>query len=235
MNEGTRHKDDGIDTVRRTPQTGAALAVKIILDRLFAVIGLIFALPVLGVIAVAILVSLGSPVIFRQRRPGRKARPITLVKFRTMKETKGPDGELLPDSDRLTPFGKFLRGTSLDEIPQLWNVLRGDLSFVGPRPLLMQYLERYTPDQARRHDVLPGITGWAQVKGRNALTWDEKFSFDTWYVDNWSLALDLRILGLTLQRLIDRRGISKKGHATMPEFTGNVQNHDDRGGRIDER
>jgi len=234
VNEGARSKETGTDSVRKSPQAGAGLAVKIVLDRIFAAVGLILISPLLAVIAIAIVLSLGSPVLFRQRRPGQKAKPITLVKFRTMKETRGPDGELLPDADRLTPFGKFLRSTSLDEIPQLWNVLRGDLSFVGPRPLLMQYLERYTPAQSRRHDVLPGITGWAQVKGRNALTWDEKFAFDIWYVDNWSLTLDFRIIWLTLLRLPDRRGISRKGHATMPEFTGNVRDHDDTGDRIDE-
>ena len=235
MNKETRHRGAGADVVIQPRQTGAALVAKIVFDRVFATIGLLLILPLLALIAVAVAVSLGSPVLFRQRRPGRLGKPIILVKFRTMKETRGLDGELLPDTDRLTSFGRFLRSTSLDEIPQLWNVLRGELSFVGPRPLLMQYLERYTPEQARRHDVLPGITGWAQVKGRNALTWGEKFAFDTWYVDNWSLTLDLRIMGLTLLCLLNRSGISRKGHATMPEFSGPVHDQTDSGGEADER
>ena len=160
----------------------------------------------------AVRVCLGRPVFFRQPRPGLHGRPFALVKFRTMRAGTGSDAE------RLTRFGRFLRTTSLDELPELWNVLRGDMSLVGPRPLLMQYLERYTPEQARRHEMKPGITGWAQVNGRNALTWDERFALDVWYVDHWSLALDLRILARTLGAILRRKGITAPGSATMPEF-----------------
>jgi lipopolysaccharide/colanic/teichoic acid biosynthesis glycosyltransferase len=163
---------------------------------------------------------MGSPVLFVQERPGLGGRPFRLVKFRTMRHATAPDGAPLPDADRLTPLGRFLRATSLDELPQLWNVLRGELSLVGPRPLLMQYLARYTPEQARRQDVLPGITGWAQVNGRNALAWDEKLALDVWYVDHWSLGLDLKILVRTLGKVLRRDGISQRGQATMPEFLG---------------
>jgi lipopolysaccharide/colanic/teichoic acid biosynthesis glycosyltransferase len=163
---------------------------------------------------------MGSPVLFVQQRPGLRGRGFRLVKFRTMKSAVGHDGRELPDAERLTALGRFLRATSLDELPQLWNVLRGDLSLVGPRPLLVQYLERYTPEQARRHDVLPGITGWAQVNGRNAISWEEKFALDVWYVDHWSFVLDLRILLLTIVRVLQREGIAQGGHVTMPEFMG---------------
>jgi lipopolysaccharide/colanic/teichoic acid biosynthesis glycosyltransferase len=163
---------------------------------------------------------MGRPIFFRQQRPGRFVKPFWLLKFRTMSDRRGAGGKLLPDADRLTRIGRMLRATSLDELPQLWNVLRGDISLVGPRPLLMQYLPRYSPEQARRHDVIPGITGWAQINGRNALTWEEKFALDTWYVDNWNMILDLRILMLTLVRILRRDGISRAGHATMPEFMG---------------
>lgn len=150
------------------------------------------------------------------------------MKFRTMRSAVGVDGKPLPDAERLTALGRFLRASSLDELPQLWNVVHGDLSLVGPRPLLMQYLPRYTPEQARRHDVLPGITGWAQVNGRNAISWDEKFARDVWYVDHWSLLLDLRILALTLLRVVRRQGIAQEGHVTMPEFTGATPNATER-------
>jgi len=163
---------------------------------------------------------MGSPILFRQQRPGRFAKPFWLLKFRTMSEQREASGDLLPDAVRLTRVGRLLRAISLDELPQLWNVLRGDISLVGPRPLLMDYLPRYSPEQARRHDVMPGITGWAQINGRNALTWEEKFALDNWYVNNWGLALDLRILLLTLIRVLKRDGITPAGHATMPEFTG---------------
>lgn len=173
-------------------------------------------------LGVALLVrrKLGSPVLFRQTRPGLHGRPFTMLKFRTMTDARGPDGALLPDADRLTPFGRFLRSTSLDELPELLNVVKGEMSLVGPRPLLMQYLDRYTPEQARRHDAKPGVTGWAQVNGRNATTWDERFAQDVWYVEHQSLALDLKILVQTVLKVVRRDGIAADGHVTMPEFTG---------------
>lgn len=164
--------------------------------------------------------KLGSPVFFRQVRPGMDGQPFEMVKFRTMNDTRGNDGELLSDAVRLTPFGRFLRSTSLDELPELWNVIRGDMSLVGPRPLLVEYLPLYSPEQARRHEVRPGITGWAQVNGRNALSWDEKFKLDVWYVDNRSLWLDIKILWLTVKKVLVRDGISATGEATMSKFTG---------------
>lgn len=182
--------------------------------------GLVVAAPLLAVVALLVRLSMGSPVLFRQERPGRLGRPFELVKFRTMRDAADADGRLLPDEARLTRVGSFLRATSLDELPQLWNVVRGELSLVGPRPLLMRYMPRYTAEQARRHQVLPGLTGWAQVNGRNAISWEEKFALDVWYVDHWSLALDLRIVAMTAIRVLRRSGISRKGHATMPEFMG---------------
>jgi lipopolysaccharide/colanic/teichoic acid biosynthesis glycosyltransferase len=167
-----------------------------------------------------IRLKLGAPVLFRQPRPGRDGRVFELIKFRTMSNARGADGELLPDKERLGPFGNRLRRLSLDELPTLWNVVRGDMSLVGPRPLLVQYLERYTPEQRRRHDVLPGITGWAQIHGRNAISWEQKFEHDVWYVENVSLRTDLRILLQTAVQVLGRRGISAEGHATMPEFMG---------------
>lgn len=180
---------------------------------------LLLALP-LALLAVMVRAKVGRPVLFRQLRPGINGRPFQLIKFRTMTDERGPDGELLPDAQRLTPFGRWLRETSLDELPELWNVLKGDMSLVGPRPLLMEYLPLYTPEQARRHEVRPGITGWAQVNGRNALTWEEKFDLDVWYVDHQSLWLDLKILWMTLRKVLAREGISAAGEATMPRFTG---------------
>jgi lipopolysaccharide/colanic/teichoic acid biosynthesis glycosyltransferase len=171
-------------------------------------------------VAVLVAASQGRPVLFTQPRVGRDGRRFPIFKFRTMREATGPDGTPLPDDERLTRVGRALRATSIDELPQLWNVLRGDLSLVGPRPLLVRYLPRYTPEQARRHEVLPGITGWAQVNGRNAISWEERFALDVWYVDHWSLALDLRILAMTLARVLRREGVSREGHATMPEFMG---------------
>lgn len=164
--------------------------------------------------------KLGSPVFFTQVRPGLHGKPFQMVKFRTMTDERGRDGQLLPDAVRLTPFGRFLRATSLDELPELWNVLKGDMSLVGPRPLLMEYLPLYSPVQARRHEVRPGITGWAQVNGRNALSWDDKFRLDVWYVDNQSLWLDIKILWMTVRKVLVREGISAAGEATMPRFTG---------------
>ena len=181
---------------------------------------LLLALPLL-VLTLLVRRKLGRPAFFRQVRPGLHGRPFQMVKFRTMTDARGPDGALLPDADRLTPFGRFLRGSSLDELPELWNVLRGDMSLVGPRPLLMEYLPLYTPEQARRHAVRPGITGWAQVNGRNALSWEEKFALDVWYVDHQSLALDISILWRTVRKVLVREGISAAGEATMGKFTGN--------------
>jgi len=177
-------------------------------------------LPLAGLVGLGVLMFLGWPVLFRQVRPGLGGRPFTLLKFRTMTEARDAQGNLLPDEERLTRFGRFLRRTSLDELPELFNVLKGDMSLVGPRPLLMEYLERYSPEQARRHEVRPGITGWAQVNGRNALSWEEKFELDVWYVDHLSLVLDVKILFLTLWKVLKGEGIARPGHATMPEFMG---------------
>ena len=179
----------------------------------------IFSLPLLVLVGL-VRIRLGSPVFFTQVRPGRGGKLFRLIKFRTMTDARGPNGELLPDADRLTPFGRLLRSTSLDELPELWNVIKGEMSVVGPRPLLVEYLPRYSPVQARRHDVRPGITGWAQVNGRNAISWEEKFKLDTWYVDNQGFWLDLRILWLTLCKVVVRAGISAPGDAPMPPFTG---------------
>ncbi len=175
-------------------------------------------LPLLLVLAVLVCWQLGRPVFFRQRRPGFREQPFNLIKFRTMRDTRDAAGRLLPDEARLTPFGRWLRSTSLDELPELLNVLRGEMSLVGPRPLLVEYLARYTPEQRRRHDVPPGLTGWAQVNGRNALSWEQKFAHDIWYTDHRSFGLDLRILFRTLWQVLTRRGISAPGEATMPEF-----------------
>jgi len=194
------------------------------LKRLFDIV-----LSAFGLIALAIPLlllvwqvrrKLGSPVFFKQVRPGVHGKPFEMLKFRTMTDERGVDGALLPDSERLTSFGRFLRATSLDELPELWNVLKGDMSLVGPRPLLMEYLPLYTPEQARRHEVRPGITGWAQVNGRNAISWEEKFALDVWYVDNRTFWLDIKILWLTVKKVLVRDGISAQGEATMPRFTG---------------
>ncbi|MDL2342996.1 sugar transferase [Deinococcus sp. MIMF12] len=181
---------------------------------------LVVSLPLLLLLALLVRLRLGSPVFFAQVRPGLYSRPFTMYKFRTMTDKRGANGELLPDVRRLTPFGRLLRGASLDELPGLLNVLKGEMSLVGPRPLLMEYLPLYTPQQARRHEVRPGVTGWAQVNGRNALSWEEKFELDVWYVDNRTLALDLRILWMTVAKVLRRDGISAQGEATMPKFTG---------------
>ena len=209
-----------------TVQCGWRLWVKRILDATFALGGLIVLFPVLLLISALILITMGRPIFFRQRRPGKNQAPFTLLKFRTMGNETDESGKLLPDGERLTRLGRLLRATSLDELPQLWNVVRGDLSLVGPRPLLTEYLGRYTAAQMRRHDVLPGITGWAQVNGRNAISWPEKFDLDLWYVDHWSLKLDFYILGKTLWQVVKREGISQQGHATMPEYRG-VTGHSD--------
>lgn len=201
-------------------QAGPPLLVKRALDRAVALGAVVATAPVVAAAAVAVRITMGGPVFFRQERPGRGGTPFRIVKMRTMTQERDARGHLLPDDRRLTKLGKFLRASSIDELPQLWNVLRGDLSLVGPRPLLMQYLPLYDARQARRHDVLPGITGWAQINGRNALTWEEKFALDVWYVENWSLGLDLRILARTLGSVLNRQGISSQGHVTMPNFTG---------------
>ena len=190
------------------------------LDPLLSLFGLAVLSPILLLISFLVRLQLGSPVLFRQVRPGFGGRPFTLFKFRTMQDLKGREGNLLPDEARLSSFGRFLRRMSLDELPELLNVLKGDMSLVGPRPLLMQYMGRYTSDQARRHEVKPGLTGWAQVNGRNAITWEEKFALDVWYVDNQSLLLDLKILAMTAWKVLNREGISAEGEATMPEFIG---------------
>ena len=189
-------------------------------DLCLGLIMIIFLMPLMAVIAVLILLKMGQPVLFRQLRPGLKGKPFYLYKFRTMADAVDEAGNLLPDEQRLTGFGSRLRKYSLDELPQLFNVLKGEQSFVGPRPLLMAYLERYNKEQARRHEVKPGITGWAQVNGRNAVSWEEKFALDVWYVDNRSFMLDLKILALTLVKVLKAEGISGEGAATMPEFMG---------------
>jgi len=197
------------------------------LKRLFDIVGagtgLILLSPVILVCAVAVARSMGRPVLFRQQRPGQGGRPFGMVKFRTMSDARDAEGRLLPDGERLTRVGRVLRSTSLDELPELWNVLVGDMSLVGPRPLLMAYLDRYTPAQARRHDVKPGVTGWAQVNGRNAISWDEKFALDSWYVDNRSFLLDLRILYATVMQVARRKDINSAEAATMPEFLGSSE------------
>lgn len=182
--------------------------------------GLALTAPLMAVVAAAIAYDLGRPVLFVQERPGKGGAPFRMFKFRTMRDAKDSSGRQLPDAARLTPLGKLLRASSVDELPELWNVLRGDMSLVGPRPLLSQYLPLYTPEQARRHEALPGITGWAQIHGRNALSWDEKFALDVWYVDHASFWLDLRILFATVGAVLRREGISHAGDATMPPFTG---------------
>ena len=201
--------------LRRTQESLKRLA-----DIIVAGGGLVIAAPLIAVVASAVRFNLGSPVFFRQRRPGKNGRPFTLVKFRTMRAPRAGEELGSSDADRLTVFGQRLRSWSLDELPTLWNVLRGDMSLVGPRPLLMRYLPRYTPQQARRHEVRPGITGWAQVHGRNALTWEEKFTLDVWYVDHWSLVVDAKILWQTVFQVLSRRGIGHADHVTMKEFIG---------------
>jgi lipopolysaccharide/colanic/teichoic acid biosynthesis glycosyltransferase len=178
-------------------------------------------LPVMGILALLVRVVHGKPVLFKQKRPGYRAQLFPLKKFRTMTDAHNAQGNLLPDAERMTRLGRFLRSYSLDELPELFNVLAGQMSLVGPRPLFKHYLERYSPEQARRHEVLPGITGWAQINGRNALSWEEKFKLDVWYVDNWSLMLDIKILLITIGKVLKREGISQPGHATAEEFMGN--------------
>ena len=193
--------------------------------RLFDIVasasGLIFLSPVFLILIYLIRKNLGEPVFFTQERPGKNGKPFKMIKFRSMRDAVDKDGNPLPDSERLTPFGKKLRATSLDELPELWNVLKGDMSLVGPRPLLMSYLPLYNEFQFRRHEMKPGVTGWAQVNGRNAISWDEKFAHDVWYIDNFSFWLDIKILFLTVKKIFVKEGISAEGEATMPYFTGN--------------
>lgn len=195
--------------------------IKRVFDLFVVLASAVVWIPVAALVALLVRYKIGSPVLFVQQRPGLHGKPFLIYKFRTMTNAVDAHGEPLPDAQRLTPFGRFLRSTSLDELPELWNILKGDMSLVGPRPLLMEYLPLYTPEQARRHDVRPGLTGWAQVNGRNAVTWAEKFRYDVWYVDNQSLALDVRILLLTVRAVLWRQGITGEGEATVGRFTGN--------------
>ena len=194
--------------------------LKRVLDMIAAALALLLLSPVWLIVAWQVRRKLGAPVLFRQMRPGLQGRSFQMIKFRTMRDAFDQTGNVLPDDQRLTPFGQFLRSTSLDELPELWNVLKGDMSLVGPRPLLMEYLPLYTQEQARRHEVRPGITGWAQVNGRNAISWEEKFKLDVWYVDNHSVTLDMKILCMTVRSVCFREGISAAGEATMTKFTG---------------
>ena len=199
--------------------------LKRVFDIVVSAVALTVLAPVMGLTALAVWRTMGRPVLFRHVRPGLHGKPFVMYKFRTMRDLRDAEGKLLPNEARLTPFGRWLRSTSLDELPELLNVLRGEMSLVGPRPLLMEYLDRYTPEQARRHEVKPGITGWAQIHGRNNLSWDERFKLDVWYVDNWSLWLDVKILWRTLWMVLRREGISAQGYATMPEFRGSQTLH----------
>ena len=194
--------------------------IKRIIDIIACIVGLAILSPVLVILAILVRVKLGSPVLFRQQRPGFGGRPFWLFKFRTMTDQRDAAGKLLPDEQRLPAFGRFLRSTSLDELPELFNVLKGDMSIVGPRPLMMKYLGRYTPEQARRHEARPGITGWAQINGRNAISWEDRFKLDVWYVDNWTLWLDFKILFKTIVAVFKREGITQQDRATMDEFMG---------------
>ncbi|MFA4915068.1 MAG: sugar transferase [Syntrophales bacterium] len=199
------------------------LTIKRAFDLILTIPALIILLPFLVIIAVLIKIQLESSVFFRQKRPGWHGKPLWLLKFRTMTDSHDANGALLPDGERLTRLGRFLRKASLDELPELLNVIKGDMSLVGPRPLLMQYLDRYTPEQARRHNVKPGITGWAQVNGRNAISWEEKFKLDVWYVDNQSFWLDIKIIVLTIWKILNQENINQPGQATAEEFRGNPE------------
>lgn len=194
--------------------------IKRLIDIIGSLIGLTISSPIIVIISIIIYITMGRPIFFKQVRPGLKGKPFVIYKFRTMLDLRDENGNPLPDEKRLTTIGRFLRSTTLDELPEFWNVLKGDMSLVGPRPLLMEYLDRYTPEQARRHEVKPGMTGWAQINGRNAISWEEKFRLDVWYVDNWNIILDLKIIFLTILKVLKKEGISAEGHATMPEFKG---------------
>ncbi len=196
--------------------------MKRLFDFLFASFSLFIFTPFFILLFLMVRINLGEPVLFKQLRPGKKGIPFVMYKFRTMRDAFDKNGLVLNDEDRLTNFGKFLRSTSLDELPELWNVVKGDMSLVGPRPLLMEYLPLYSTEQSRRHEVLPGITGWAQINGRNSISWEEKFKLDVWYVDNHSLSLDLKILIRTIKKIFVREGINAEGVATMNKFTGNL-------------
>jgi len=198
--------------------------IKRLIDITASLVGLVVLAPVFAVLVLAIRLTMGPPVLFRQTRPGLHDKPFVMYKFRTMHELRDKKNNLLPDDKRITLIGRTLRKTSLDEVLELFNVLKGDMSLVGPRPLLVEYLDRYTPQQMRRHEVRPGITGWAQVNGRNAISWEEKFKYDVWYVDNWSLWLDLKIITMTVWKVFKGEGISQEGHATMEEYRGNIEN-----------
>ena len=200
---------------------------KRLFDLALVIPGIILISPLLGLIALLVWLKHDRPIFFKQTRPGYRGQPFDVIKFRTMIDANNSTGELLPDSERITNLGQFLRSTSMDELPEIFNVFSGKMSLVGPRPLLMQYLDRYTPEQARRHDVLPGMAGWAQVNGRNLLSWEDKFRTDVWYVDHWSIGLDIKILGLTFWKVLKREGISQPGHATSEEFMGSPEKVED--------
>jgi sugar transferase EpsL len=193
---------------------------KRVFDLTFALIGLVIFFPIILLTAVLVRIFLGTPILFKQQRPGYRGRPFYIYKFRSMIDRFARDGSLLPDAKRLTRFGHLLRSLSLDELPELFNIIRGEMSFVGPRPLLMEYLPLYSPEQARRHDVIPGLTGWAQINGRNAIDWSTRFNLDIWYVDNWSFWLDIKIIFLTVWKVISREGINQKGESTVEYFKG---------------
>ena len=198
---------------------------KRLLDLAITILALVLFSPVILLLALLVKLKLGTPIFFYQQRPGLHGKPFTIYKFRTMTDARDVQGNLLPDSERLTPFGQFLRGASLDELPELINVLNGEMSLVGPRPLLMRYLDRYTPEQMRRHEVKPGLTGWSQINGRNALLWTDKFAQDVWYVDHQSLGLDLKIIALTAWKVLKQEGINEQGHVTASEFMGTQQHY----------
>jgi lipopolysaccharide/colanic/teichoic acid biosynthesis glycosyltransferase len=208
---------------RSAAQTTAGLVAKRAFDLVGATAALVVLAPLLLMVAALVRIFLGSPILFRQSRPGWNGKLLMCLKFRTMTQARDAEGRLLPDAERMTVFGRFLRRSSIDELPELINVIRGEMSLVGPRPLLAQYLERYAPEQMRRHEVKPGITGWAQVNGRNSASWEQKFAFDVWYVENQSFCLDVKILALTILKTLRREGISQPGHVTMEEFRGEAR------------
>jgi sugar transferase EpsL len=214
----TEIRADEVTAYRKGGHSTAGLVAKRALDLVGAIVALVVLTPLLLMVAALVKICLGSPILFRQSRPGWNGKLFTCLKFRTMTQARDAEGRLLPDAERMTAFGKFLRRSSIDELPELINVIHGEMSLVGPRPLLPQYLERYTPDQMRRHEMKPGITGWAQVNGRNCASWDHRFTHDLWYVENHDFWLDVKILVLTLWKTLKREGISQPGHATMQEF-----------------